>query len=122
MANGGRFSQVQTPVAVVHSNLNQEVIQVTEDKLRLILKEHVVNIEQKNSWMTPLGVLLSVVTAFSTSSFKDAFGLKAATWEAVFIITGVVSMVWLLKALYTAFDSKTIDDVVDRIKNRTPVP
>lgn len=121
MASNGRFSQVQAPIKVVHSNLDQEIIQVTEDKLRLVLNEHVAQIEDKKAWIAPLGVLLAVATAFSTSTFKDVL-LKAATWEAIFLLTGIASFVWLLRTIYLALNAPTVEDVVEKIKNRATTP
>ena len=120
-SNTGRFSQIQAPVKVVHSNLDQEIIQVTEDKLRLVLKEHIAQIEEKKAWVAPLGILITVVTAFSTSAFKEA-GFKAATWEAIFVITGLLSLIWLIKTLYAAWKMPSIEDIVEKIKNKSTTP
>jgi hypothetical protein len=116
MAASGRFAQVQAPVKVVHSNLDQEIIQVTEDKLRLVLNEHVTQAEQRKAWIAPLSLLVAIVTIFATSNFKDAF-FKAPTWEAIFFITGVLSAGWLALTALQAAKSPTVQDIVEKIKN-----
>lgn len=118
MGSNGRFSQVQAPIRMVHSNLDQEIIQITEDKLRLVLKEHIELVERRKEWIAPLGVLMAVVTAFVTSTFRDAY-LKAATWEAVFLVTGVLSAAWLVRSIRLAFLSPSADDLVQKIKNKS---
>ena len=90
MAGNGRFTQIQAPTKIVHSNLDQEIIQITEDRLRLVMKDHLEEIEDKRAWHTPLGVLIAIIAAFVTADFRDAY-FKAETWQAVFLITGVLS-------------------------------
>ncbi len=118
MAGNGRFAQVQAPTKVVHSNLDQEIIQITEDRLRLVLKDHLELFEEKKAWHAPLGVLIAIVAAFVTADFRDAY-FKAATWQAVFLITGILSLVWLISAIYRAATSPSIDDIVSKIKTRS---
>jgi hypothetical protein len=118
MAGSGKFAQVQAPTKVVHSNLDQEIIQITEDRLRLVLKDHLELLEEKKAWHAPLGVLIAIVAAFVTADFRDAY-FKAATWQAVFLITGILSSIWLFNAIYRAATSPSIDDVVSKIKTRS---
>lgn len=116
MSNGGRFSPVHAPVKVVHSNLDQEIIQITEDKLRLVLNQHLTKCEQRLAWVAPLGLLIAIVTAFTTATFKDALMLSAATWEAAFLITALISAAWLVKTVITAFQAPTVEDIVAKVK------
>ena len=117
MASNGKFTQIQAPTKIVHSNLDQEIIQITEDRLRLVIKDHLEKIEEKKAWHAPLGVLLAIVAAFVTADFRDAY-FKAATWQAVFLITGVLSILWLIKTISRAANSPSIDDIVSKIKTR----
>jgi len=116
MASNGSYSKVQAPVRNVHTNLDQNVIQVTEDKLLLVLNEHLDNVERKNEWIAPLGILIAIITTFSTSNFKEA-GFSAPTWEAIFFICGLLSAGWLVRAIYIAYCSPSIEQVVEKIKN-----
>lgn len=56
---GGAFMVARVPVGTIHGNLTQNLIQITEDKLNLILHQHISQIETKNSWQTPLTLLSS---------------------------------------------------------------
>jgi hypothetical protein len=118
MASNGKFAQIQAPTKVVHSNLDQEIIQITEDRLRLVLKDHLELVEEKKAWHAPLGVLIAIVAAFVTADFRDTY-FKAATWQAFFLITGILSLIWLIKASYRAATSPSIDDIVSKIKARS---
>lgn len=116
--NNGRFAQVQAPVKVIHSNLDQEIIQITEDKLRLVLNQHVAEAEQRKAWIAPLGLLVAILTVFATSNFKDAF-FKAPTWEAIFFITGLLSAGWLVWTVRQSLQSPSVQDIVEKVKNRS---
>ncbi|EXI85602.1 MAG: hypothetical protein AW11_03430 [Candidatus Accumulibacter regalis] len=116
--NGHFFNQVNAPIKVVHSNLDQEIIQITEDKLRLVLNQHIAAAEQRKAWIAPLGILVAIVIVFSTSTFKDVF-FKAPTWEAIFFIAGLLSLGWLIRTLWQAHNSPTVDSLVEKIKNRS---
>jgi hypothetical protein len=118
MVSPGRYSQVQAPIRQVHSNLDQEIIQVTEDKLRLVLNEHISRAEKRLSWIAPLGVALALATTLLTSTFKDV-GLKSATWEAVFWLCTAASTVWLAKTAYAALTSPSVADIVEKLKNKS---
>lgn len=114
--NAGRFilgdlSQVNE----VHMNVSQNVIVITEDKLRLHLSSGVKRMERKNVWIAPLGIFLAIMLPFLTADFKDFF-LKAATWQAVFVIAAVLSFIWFLLAIFQRIKSETIDDLIEKIK------
>ena len=82
-----RFIQEDSNVTY---NLGQNVIVTTEDKIRLCLTKHLQRIEQKNSWAVPLGILLTILIIFPTTTFKD-FIVSAEVWQAIFIISGIIS-------------------------------
>lgn len=100
----------------VHINLGQDAIVITEDKVRLVLMTHLRKLETKRRWIAPLGLLVAIVTAFATANFKDAFGLKAATWEAIFILAGVASLIWTVVAIVISIRAPSVDDVVSEMK------
>jgi hypothetical protein len=115
-----RFSQIQAPIKAVHSNLDQEIIQITEDKLRLALNEHLALCEQKRGWIAPLGLVVTIIIVFTTSTFKDAW-FKAPTWEAAFFITGILCAAWLVVASIGAWKSPSVEDIVEKVKNKSAV-
>ena len=119
MVPTGRFSQIKAPVTIVHSNLEQEVIQITEDRLRLTLNSHLKAAEDGNGWIAPLGIMLAIITSFVTTDFRD-FILKAPVWEAIFVISGCLSTAWLLYAISRARSAPTVDSIVELIKKGSP--
>lgn len=117
MATKGKFTETTAPIKIVHSNLEQVLIRVTEDKIRLVLNEHLKNVERKNEWVTPLSLAIAIVTTFVTAEFKDAY-LSADTWRAIFIIVGIGSLLWLIRAIWLASRAPTVNDIVAQIKNQ----
>jgi hypothetical protein len=103
-------------VSEVHLNVSQEVIITTEDKIRICLSEHLKQMEKKRGWIAPSGILIAIVVALVTSTFKDKFGLDAATWRAIFILSGIVSIGWLIWSIKEAWKSEKLADIVAELK------
>jgi len=116
----GRY--VRATISQVHNNTDQELIQITDDKLRLILSEHLSAMERTKDWIAPLGVLLSVIGVFVSAEFKDALFLKAAVWQAIFILIGIISTIWLVKCLVDWYRCPSMEDVIVTIKNSPSPP
>lgn len=108
-------------VSDVHLNVNQEVVITTEDKMRLCLTQHLNRMERKRAWIAPFGVFIAIITALASATFIDTF-LKADTWKAIFILSGLISFVWLLLTIKDAFIAETIDDVVVELKKSKIAP
>jgi hypothetical protein len=109
-------------------NLDQTVVRITEDKIKLILQEDFKKIDDKKSWIAPFGILISLIAAYFTTDFKNALSVPAQTWQAVWIISMLIIFGWLavsvIKALYATFSKNaiTIDQIVRRLKNETRDP
>jgi hypothetical protein len=99
----------------LHVNLSQEAIVITEDKVRLCLIAHLRGLEAKRDWIAPTGVLLTIIGTFATTTFHDA-GLSAAAWQAIYIISGIMTLGWLGRALLVAWKAPTMEDVVASMK------
>lgn len=112
----GKFSKIDAPVTSIHSNLDQSVIQITEDRLRLCLIEHLGKIEDRKAWVAPASLLAAILTTFATTDFKDFAWLKAATWEAVFLVIGLITAGWLFVCLRKMGRAPTVSNIVESIK------
>ncbi|HIF9437206.1 TPA: hypothetical protein ACX6SL_001321 [Photobacterium damselae] len=115
MSNTGTYSRKTVDVTEVHSNIEQRLIQITEDKLKLVLNEHLEYVEQKRSWIAPLGILFTLLVVFATTDFKDAY-LNKDTWRAIFIISTILTSGWLIRAMYFSFKAQSVTDVINKIK------
>ena len=99
----------------VHVNVSQELIQVTEDKLTLILDRHSSSLAKREAWIPPLTLLIPILTTLMTAKFETGI-LSADTWQAVFIVAGVLSAAWLFWTLYSMPKKSTVAQLVDAIK------
>jgi hypothetical protein len=92
------------------------VIITTEDKLKLCLQQYVSDTERSKEWIAPLSLLVGLLLALVTADFHDAM-LSASTWQAIFIISSVLSFFWLMASLRRAFGNRTIDDLIKEIQS-----
>jgi hypothetical protein len=108
---------IQRDTRVIY-NLGQNVIVTTEDKIRLCLAEHLERMANKKSWAPPLAILLTILIIFPTTTFKD-FIIGADVWEAIFIISGIISGIWFLICVREAWTDTSVDKVVEDIKRNS---
>lgn len=114
--NSGRLIPEGIEVTNIYNNLSQEVVNITIDKLRLILTLHLRDMEKRKNWIAPFGILLTLLLVFATTSFKDALYIRSSTWEAFFLMALMLTLGWLICTLVHAFKSKTLDDLIETIK------
>lgn len=86
-----------TPVVEKHSNVEQTVIEVTEDKATLALKCTVSELAKRRGAWAPAGLFAGLLTSLITADFDDVLGVDAQ------IVEGIVITVAVLSGLYTAF-------------------
>lgn len=116
--NKGKINSInKVEVSEIHGDLSQQIIQITVDKLSLILYKHSVTIENKKAWIAPLGIFITIVIVLATSNFKE-FIWSAEIWCAIFIICGGLSFLWLVKSSWLAYKSESIEELVDIIKKQ----
>jgi Flp pilus assembly protein TadB len=99
----------------VTTNLGQKIISTTEDKIKLAVVTHLSRIEQRRAWHAPAGILITIATALATTEFKQAY-FPAATWQAVFLLCGIASLVWTVRTAYRAFNAPTMEDFVQALR------
>lgn len=102
--------------SVVHANIGQEYIVVTEDKLRLCLVSHRIAFEDKRKWLVPFLAFISVMLVIMTSKFEERFGIDALVWQGVVYSMAFGLVVWTLAWGYTAYRSPDLEDVVSELK------
>lgn len=106
-------------VTDIHENTAQEVIQITVDRLKLVLVEHKDGFERRKEWHTPLSLIATIAVVLITTSFRPALGFSADTWAAVFIVSLVLSGIWFIRAARISASTPKIEDVVEKMKSRS---
>lgn len=101
------------------SNIDQTIVHITEDKIRLILLNLIDSLREKDSWSTPFGFFITaLITLLTTTSFKPFFYLSADTWQAIFVIMMFISGYFILRACWLCHKNKiTIDEAIQIFKN-----
>jgi len=113
---GGKIVAETVEVTNIHDNVAQEVVRITVDRLQLVLSKHVQHLEARRQWVAPLGILVAILMAFATTSFKE-FYFSADTWRAFFILSGILVFAWLVKSGLGAFRSKGVEDIIEELKS-----
>lgn len=85
-----------------NTNLNTETIIITEDKLRLILRDYKDNTEYSEKWKLPISLSFSLAITLLTASFKGFWFFTADFIFAMFAVALIVSLafsiIWGIKA------------------------
>jgi threonine/homoserine/homoserine lactone efflux protein len=101
-------------------NVKQALIITTEDRVRIHLSNHLSKVEKRKGWIAPSGILLSIIVTLITAKFKDgSIIFSASTWEAIFVIAGILCFGWLIYAGWQAWKSESIDDLIERLKRES---
>lgn len=95
--------------STITTNVEQEYIVTTSDKIKLILIDWEKNKKLATEWWTYLGMTVSFLIPLFTADFKDFFGLNADFIRALFVFLSFV------------FGTVTIVAVIRRIKNRKKI-
>jgi len=114
----GSTRDLETISELYLTNLPQDVITTTEDKVRLVLSDYLKKMEKKRGWLTPMSLLISFTLTLMMSGFKN-WGLSADTWKAIFIIGDIVFFIWLIYAVIQSFQSVKMDEVIAELKKHS---
>jgi hypothetical protein len=114
--------------STIYTNVGQELIITTRDKVELCLLHHQEALEGQRNWVIPAGIFVPVILTLLTADFRDA-GLKKEVWQSIFVIAAVISGVFTVGLGLRAFGTwwhlavKSIDAVIAELKApRTPPP
>lgn len=115
MASPTRKQPAKQEFDEVHNNTSTSLINITVDKLKLILTDHIKRVEKSTLWQVPLSLFVTILIVLCTAEFKSALGLEKSVWQALFIISGFLSAGWLLWSLFKFKQMLTIDELVNKI-------
>ena len=106
---------------VVHKNLSQEIIIVNIDRMKLILQDHHAKLKRNTDWINPLAIFIALLLADLTATFNtDFIGIKAAVWEAIFILLTIIAALYLTVSLINLCrKGSSIEDVINHLKEHS---
>jgi hypothetical protein len=114
----GSTKDLETISELYLTNLPQDVITTTEDKVRLVLSDYLKKMEKKKGFLTPMSLLISFTLTLMMSGFKN-WGLSADTWRAIFIIGDIIFFIWLVYAVVQSFQSVKMDELITELKKHS---
>ena len=104
-------------VAAYHRNTDQNVITLTEDKIKLCLIAYQERLHSRESWQTPAAIFLSVALSMSTSTFHQTLNVSPDVLHAFFLIVVLLSFCWLVKEWRGRSKCMNLEDVIAELKN-----
>lgn len=103
----------------IHSNVSQNVIITTEDKIELCLRDYQEELRRQRDWIAPTGILLTILAALVTTEFKDFLSIPGQSWQILFLAGLVSTSVWLVITAVRAFQCRgrgTIKSIIEKLK------
>ena len=108
--------------STAHVNVGQDVIATTEDRIRLCLYKHERGLAARDGWVAPVSLVVTILLVLVTSDFHNFAGLSKETWQAVFLISCGLAVIWSIAAIWKAFSVRTsVDSIITELK-RVPLP
>ena len=102
-------------VASLDVNLAQEIFITTVDKARLCLSQALKNMERRDSWMAPAGILATILGTFLTATFRD-FLFSKDTWEAFFVFAALAALLWLVISVVRRPKAASVDQIIEELR------
>jgi len=103
-------------------NVEQSVLRVTVDKLRIVLRPQLVRARARRAWVAPTTVFLTILLTHVTTDFQRQFGFAAETWEALYLGAGGVAGVLALVQLVNAVRAPSLDRIASDIEKELKGP
>jgi hypothetical protein len=105
----------------VYANTQSNLIEITEDKLKIILIDFIVRVRKSQDWLIPFSIFLTLLITFLTTDFsKDFLAIPKTIWAILFELVFIASIIWLIISLYQSFSNRKsikIDNLLEIIKN-----
>ena len=117
---GIKIDEEMIKTSSYYTNVRQDFIMTTEDKIRLCLIKYQNILKLKNDWIAPAGLLIAlIVTLVVASDFKEFLNISPEGWRAIFIVGMIASFLILLRSLYYIFINRKnngIETIIQELK------
>ena len=99
----------------ISSNVEGRVIVITEDKLKLCLRDYEDALGKPQKWVAPFGLFVTLSLVLLTADFKK-FGFNEDVWCAILVIADLIFIRWLIISLINCKRKPSIDTLINNIK------
>lgn len=102
------------------SNTSVNLIQITEDKLELILTRHVSKIRKSNDWLGAAAMVLTILGLLLTTEFRNKW-VPADTWCGIFYTLFLVFAFYQVYVVWNCIANRSgVKNIINDIKNEHP--
>jgi hypothetical protein len=118
---GLNLTRAVIDTSVIHTNVGQEIVITTEDKLELCLRDHQDILKAKTDWKTPASLFIALLTTIVAADFKE-FGFNSETWFAIYLVLCVICGFWLAISVKNAYDYRDAGDtkqIIEKLKSNS---
>lgn len=82
-------------------NTKQTHIEITEDRLELLVRDYEKELKAMKDWKTPFAAMISFLVAICTvSEFKSFSFISSGQLSGCFILATIICICWLGRAMY----------------------
>lgn len=116
------FEKAFSAKLTVHTNIGQEVIVTTVDKVKICLMENRECLSAQKEWVTPLSLFIALITTLAAAEFRK-FMFEPAVWQAIYLMSSFVTFFWMLDKIRSAWKIRSkasIDTIVSTLKAQSP--
>ena len=101
-----------------YKNITTSLIEITEDKLELILQKDLKKLQNGLGLSGSIGILISLLIAIlTTDQYKTFLGIKGEVWSVLFCIALILSILYTIYRICLYFKNKIeIKDIITHIK------
>jgi len=102
----------------VHTNIAQDIIVITDDRVYRVLSPWCQSVEKCSSWVGPVSLTVTIWLTLLSATFQDKFGISKEEWSALFVFGGIVATIWCICTLYRCMCKRpqTLDQLLEQLK------
>lgn len=118
MAKGNQEINLKSVVGdkvTYHLNIDQHLLMVFEDKVRLTLIEYEKQFQIEHDWKTPLSILATIVVAILTTNFIDVFFIPASTIRALAYFFAIYFAYQTIRNYMGARKKKNLEYTIEKV-------
>ncbi|KAA9410254.1 hypothetical protein EGO51_10715 [Haloarcula hispanica] len=117
---GGSLNvEVGEDVPIHNTKDPDEVFLTSKSKLKLALLEYKEGVKSLRAWVNPLVLLMTVGSILLVGNFQKTYGVPAEFWRAIYFITAIISIFWLVYSLYSFYENRQnakVDSIIKQLK------
>ena len=102
-----------------YKNITTSTIEITEDKLELILRKDVEKIRKTSDRMGSIGIfVLLLIAVLTTNNYRKFLGIGGESWQIIFRVALFISLLYMLYCIVMKCKHRIeVADIISHIKD-----